>query len=354
MTAKRQLQIWAFGFAIFISFLYVFHGVMTPFVAGMLIAYFVDPIADRLEDWGLSRLWATSVITVLFFVLMIGLVSTILPILSTQILGFAERVPSYYEHLRTFTEPVISQIFSGVSDTNLKEMGATAASFTKQALDVVAKVIEKVLSGGAAIFDLISIIVLTPLVTFYMLRDWDVMVARIDGWLPRAHAKVIREQCTLIDETLAGFVRGQASVCLILGSFYAIGLTVLGLEFGLLVGLGAGIISFIPYFGTIVGFGVSIAIAVVQFGDWVQVAIVAGVFGVGQMLEGNFLTPKLVGEKVGLHPVWVIFALMAGGSLAGFTGILLAVPVAAVIGVLVRFGLKQYLNSAMYASKDTN
>ncbi|NVK17609.1 MAG: AI-2E family transporter [Methylocystaceae bacterium] len=350
MTPARQLQFWGLGFLVFILLLYLLNDVLTPFVAGMLIAYFVDPVADRLEEAGLSRTLATSVITVLFFMMSIGVLSLILPVLTTQVLGFAERVPSYYEYLRDFTEPFITQIFSDVSQQNLQDIGATAASVTKQAFDVIAKLLQRLISGGAAFFDLISILVLTPLVTFYMLRDWDVMVARIDGWLPRRHVGTIREQFTLIDQTLAGFVRGQASVCLILGSFYALGLSILGLEFGLLVGLGAGLISFIPYFGSIIGFGVSIAIALVQFSDWTQIAMVAGVFAIGQMVEGNFLTPKLVGEKVGLHPVWVIFALMAGGSLAGFTGVLLAVPVAAVIGVLVRFGLRQYLNSMLYKS----
>ncbi|MDV7340182.1 AI-2E family transporter [Terasakiella sp. A23] len=351
MTATRQLQIWGIGLLVFIALLYVLHDVLTPFIAGMLVAYFVDPVADKLEEWGLSRTWATSVITVVFFIVTLGLLSAILPILTSQIVGFAGRVPTYLDHLRSLSEPVINQLFSGVSESNLKEIGATAASFAQHAFNVTAKIFQRLISGGAALFDVISILVLTPLVTFYMLRDWDLLVARINGWLPVKHAPVIREQFVLIDQTLAGFVRGQASVCFILGTFYAIGLTILGLEFGLLVGLGAGLISFIPYFGSIVGFGVSIAIAVVQFSDPTQIALVAGVFAIGQVMEGNFLTPKLVGEKVGLHPVWVIFALMAGGSFAGFTGVLLAVPVAAVIGVLVRFALSQYLESALYSGQ---
>ncbi|WP_417841375.1 AI-2E family transporter [Terasakiella sp.] len=348
MNASKQFRIWGIGLLTFILLLYILSDVLTPFVAGMAVAYFVDPLADRLEEWGLSRLVATSVITVCFFILTIGVLSTLLPVLATQVIGFASRVPEYMDYVRNLAEPLIKDIFAGVSESDLKELGSTIASFAKQGLGVLGQVLKQVISGGVALVDIVSILVLTPLVTFYLLRDWDVMVARIDNWLPRKHADIIRDQFRLVDQTLAGFVRGQASVCLILGVFYAAGLSVLGLEFGLLVGLGAGLISFIPYFGSILGLGVSIAIALVQFDSWMDIAMVGGVFAIGQIIEGNFLTPKLVGEKVGLHPVWVIFALMAGGSLAGFTGVMLAVPVAAVIGVLVRFGLAQYMKSALY------
>ncbi|WP_135076798.1 AI-2E family transporter [Terasakiella sp. SH-1] len=354
MDATKQLRIWSFSLLVFIVLLYVLRDVLTPFVAGMAVAYFIDPLADKLEKWGLSRTAATSVITIAFFILTIGALSTLLPVLTSQIIGFAGRVPIYFDHLHAILEPVAKQIFSGASEADLKELGATAAGFAKQAFSVIGNLLQKLISGGAALFDVISILVLTPLVTFYLLRDWDLLVARIDHWLPRKHAPTIREQFRLIDETLAGFVRGQASVCLMLGTFYAVGLSVLGLEFGLLVGLGAGLISFIPYFGSILGFGVSISIALVQFSDMTQVGLVAGVFAIGQVLEGNVLTPKLVGEKVGLHPVWVIFALMAGGALAGFTGVMLAVPVAAIIGVLVRFGLAQYMKSALYTGNPTD
>ena len=256
--------------------------------------------------------------------------------------------------LQNFADPYIKQVFSDISDEDLKQIGANAAGFAKQALDVLTNLFKSIISGGAKVIDVASIMVLTPLVTFYLLRDWDLLVARIDGWLPRKSAPVIREQFSRIDETLAGFVRGQASVCLILGSFYATGLSIVGLEFGLLVGLGAGFISFIPYVGASIGLAVGFTIALVQFSDWMPIAIVVGIFLTGQTAESYVLTPKLVGERVGLHPVWLIFALMAGGSLAGFTGVLLAIPVAAIIGVLVRFGLAEYLKSALYTGEPTN
>lgn len=353
MNASRQLRFWSIGLLVFIGLLYILSDVLTPFVAGMAVAYFVDPLADKLEKWGLSRTWATSVITVCFFILTIGALSLLLPVLTSQVIGFASRVPFYFNHLHDAIEPFAKQLFAGLSDTDLKDLGTTAAGLAKQAFSVLGNLLKRIISGGVALFDIISILVLTPLVTFYLLRDWDLLVARIDGWLPRKHQPIIREQFARVDQTLAGFVRGQASVCLILGIFYAAGLSILGLEFGLLVGLGAGLISFIPYFGSILGFGVSVSIALVQFDDLLQVGLVAGVFMIGQAVEGNVLTPKLVGGKVGLHPVWVIFALMAGGSLAGFTGVMLAVPVAAVIGVLVRFALAQYMQSALYTGETT-
>lgn len=354
MDASKQLRIWGISLLVFILLLYVLRDMLTPFVAGMAVAYLVDPLADKLEKWGLSRTASTSVITVFFFIITLGVLSLLLPVLTSQIVGFAGRVPVYFDHIREVVEPFVRQLFSGVTESDIKSMGAGAAGFAKQAFGVAGNILQRVISGGAAVVDILSIIVLTPLVTFYLLRDWDLLVARIDGWLPRRHAPTIREQFKLVDQTLAGFVRGQASVCFILGTFYALGLSLIGLEFGLLVGLGAGLISFIPYFGTILGFGVSIAIALVQFNDLMHVGLVAGVFAIGQILEGNFLTPKLVGGKVGLHPVWVIFALMAGGTLAGFTGVMLAVPVAAIIGVLVRFGLAQYLMSGLYTDQSSD
>lgn len=349
MNTVGHVRIWLLAFLVFGLLVFLFQEILTPFIAGMAVAYFVDPIADRLEEWGLSRTLATTVLTIAFFILTLGALALLLPVLTAQILGFAGRVPLYFDHARTAIEPLIMEFFDGVTREDIKEMGGNLATFAQQGFNVVGKLIQHVINGGTALIDVMSILVLTPLVTFYMLRDWDVMVAQVNDWLPRHRAEVIREQLRLVDETLAGFVRGQASVCFILGTFYAVALSFLGLEFGLLVGLGAGLISFIPYFGSILGFGVSIAIALVQFsGDWMQIAMVAGVFVFGQAVEGNYLTPKLVGERVGLHPVWVIFALMAGGAVAGFTGVMLAVPIAAVIGVLVRFGLSQYLQSSLY------
>jgi predicted PurR-regulated permease PerM len=198
------------------------------------------------------------------------------------------------------------------------------------------------------LINLVSLLVITPVVAFYLLRDWDRIVIQIDSWLPRRYAETIREQVRAVDATLAGFLRGQGTVCLILAIYYGLGLSLAGLDFGLVIGLVAGLLSFVPYVGAIVGLLLSVGLALVQFDAWLPIAIVAAVFILGQVVEGNFLTPKLVGESVGLHPVWIIFALLAGGTLFGFVGLLLAIPAAAVIGVGVRFALDRYLVSAYY------
>ncbi len=351
MDASRQLKIWTISLLVFLTLLYVLRDVLTPFIAGMAVAYFIDPLADKLEEWGLSRALATTLITVGFFIVAIGGLSLLLPVLTKQVVGFAGRVPMYFDQLRELVEPIARQVFSNISEEDMKQIGTTAAGFAKQTFGVLHNLLQRIVSGGAAVINVVSLLVLTPLVTFYLLRDWDLLVARVDSWLPRKLAPVIREQFLAIDETLAGFVRGQASVCLTLGTFYATGLSLVGLEFGLLVGIGAGFISFIPYVGAAIGLSVGFGIALVQFSEWMPIAIVVGIFLTGQTAESYFLTPKMVGERIGLHPVWLIFALMAGGSLAGFTGVLLAVPIAAIIGVLIRFGLAQYLQSALYTGE---
>jgi predicted PurR-regulated permease PerM len=201
--------------------------------------------------------------------------------------------------------------------------------------------------------NLLSLVIVTPIVAFYLLTDWDRMVARLDSWLPRPHVETLRGLAREMDDAMAGFIRGQAVVCLLLGLFYAIGLSLAGLNFGLLIGLAAGILSFIPYVGSFIGFVLSISVAFVQFWpDWVHIAAVAAIFAAGQFIEGNFLSPKLVGNRVGLHPVWLMFALFAFGYLFGFAGLLMAVPLAAAVGVLTRFALRKYLSSPFYLGSE--
>jgi predicted PurR-regulated permease PerM len=237
------------------------------------------------------------------------------------------------------------------SGTNLP---ASLTDLATKAAGWLAGILASVLSGSLALVNVISIVVVTPIVAFYMLNDWDRMVAKVDGWLPRDHHDTIRRLAREIDEAMAGFIRGQGTVCLMLGFFYAVALSFAGLNFGLLIGLGAGFLSFIPYVGTIVGGVAAIGMALIQFWpDWLQIFIIAGIFAFGQFIEGNFLSPYLVGNRVGLHPVWLMFALFAFGYLFGFVGLLLAVPLAAAVGVLARFALQQYLKSPLYLGVPT-
>ena len=347
MTRETRLGFWLAAIAVAGGLVYVLSDVLMPFVAGMLVAYFLDPVADRLEAKGCSRTVATSLITAAFFVIVVALLLLLIPLLQGQVAGFASRVPKYVAALREHAGPLVEWLTESLADQE-GSLGDAAGGYAGQVLAWAGAVLQKIWSGGMAVLNLLSLALITPLVAFYLLRDWDRIVARIDALLPREQASVVREQVAEIDRTMAGFVRGQATVCLILGTFYGVGLTIVGLDFGLLVGLGTGLISFIPYFGMLVGLAVGFGIALAQFSEWVPIALVAGVFAIGQLIEGNFLTPKLVGEKVGLHPVWIIFALLAGGALFGFTGVLLSVPVAAAIGVLVRFAVGRYLGSALY------
>ena len=211
-----------------------------------------------------------------------------------------------------------------------------------------AKLLKGIINNGFALINLLSLLLITPVVAFYMLRDWDTFVKKVDNLLPRKSKNEIREQFKLIDKALSGFIRGQVSVCVILGAYYSFGLHIIGLELGLLVGFLAGLISFIPYVGSISGFLISIILAFAQFGDVTKIIEVVAVFMIGQFIEGNFLTPKLVGDNIGLHPVWVMFSLLAGGVLLGFLGLMIAVPVAAIIGVLTRYTINNYKKSSLY------
>ncbi len=341
----RSLRFWGIAALLFVVFLYLFRDILLPFVVGLGVAYFLDPIADRLQAVARSRTLAAILAMLGFYLLIFLFLLLFWPVLENQITAFAERVPDYLREVRETLVPYVTQLFAGFSPEIVGKIEAAAGAEAGKMLGWVGGIAERILSGGLALFNLISLLLITPIVIFYLLRDWDKIVRRVDGWLPKAQAEVIRGQLREIDHTLAGFVRGQAMVCVLLGLLYGIGLTLAGLDFGLVIGFGTGLISFIPYFGMLIGFVVGMTLALLQFSDWLPVAIVAGVFLAGQVIEGNFVTPKLVGERVGLHPVWVIFALFAGATVGGFLGLLLAVPIAAVIGVMGRFGVQRYLAS---------
>jgi len=275
----------------------------------------------------------------------------LVPLLQSQVVGLISRIPDLVETVRKLAEPQLERLQTDLGPADFQRLREAAGTYAGTIIEWITRALAGIWSGGVAFVRLLSLVVITPVVAFYLLRDWDRIVAYIDSLLPRASAPTIREQATKIDETIAGFVRGQASVCLVLAGYYALSLTLVGLQFGLLVGLGAGLISFIPYLGASDGIIVALAIAYAQYAEWTPIVVVAAIFLVGQVAESYVLTPKLVGDRVGLHPVWIIFALLAGGALFGFTGVLLAVPVAAMIGVLIRFGVLRYKESSLYESE---
>lgn len=352
MSSERKTFFWLVGFVIFAILLYALSSILAPFVAGLAVAYFFDPVADRLEKMGLSRGLAAGTLILSFLGLAAAVVVLLLPLLQAQIIGLSTIIPDLVDSLRGRMRPIVELLSENLSSDEIDNLKGAAESFIGDILSWLGKLLRGVWSGGMAIFNLLSLIVITPLVAFYLLRDWDKIVARFDHLLPRRSVETFHQQFRAIDDTIAAFVRGQASVCLVLALYYATGLTLAGLDFGLLVGLATGLLAFIPYVGASIGLISGVGIAFAQFADLQPVLIIAAIFIVGQTAESYILTPKLVGERVGLHPIWVIFALLAGGTLFGLTGVLLAVPMTAIIGVLIRFGVDQYLQSPFYDAGD--
>jgi predicted PurR-regulated permease PerM len=347
---RKQAVFWSIGALVLIAFFYIFSSILLPFLAGMAIAYFLDPVADRLERMGLSRVMATSVILGLFIIFFVVALAVIVPVLASQAGNFIEKLPATIARL----QQLISSIDLGFLQRYLGESGAASVQSSiegvlTQSLGFVTGILTSVWQSGMAFINLIGLLVVTPVVAFYMLLDWDRMVAKVDSWVPRDNVQTIRTIATDIDRAIAGFVRGQGTLCLILGILYGTALTIAGLNFGLLIGLFAGLVSFIPYVGSLSGLLLALIVAAVQFWpDWVMIVVIAVIFFAGQFIEGNILQPKLVGSSVGLHPVWLMFALFAFGALLGFIGLLIAVPAAAVVGVLVRFAISRYMASPLY------
>ena len=349
LSLRRQIRFWLIAAALFALFLYVFSDVLLPFLAGLALAYFLDPVADRLERLGLTRLMATVIILFAFLVLVVLGLVVLIPLLSSQLAEFAAHLPEYLMQLQSlvtsFNPEWLTRNF-GVDPSALSE---GLNSLLTSSVGILSSVFTSIWSSSVKLFSIASLFVVTPVVAFYMLLDWDRMVSVVDSWVPRDHVTSVRQIATDINSATAGFVRGQGTLCIILGAMYAVGLTLVGLNFGILIGLFAGLISFIPYVGSLTGLALSMGIAFVQFWpDWIMIALVACVFFVGQFIEGNILQPRLVGKSVGLHPVWLMFALFAFGALFGFVGLLVAVPAAAAIAVLIRFGISQYLESPLY------
>jgi len=344
LTPREQVGWWGAGLIAFLGLMYFLGGALAPYLLGMGMAYCLDPVADRLERWGLSRLMATLTIMFVAFLVFLFAVLLAIPFVAEQVSLLIAAAPGIFDGVREF----VNTRFPGLmAEGSALREGLASAQGKLQEWGLA--LTKSVLSGSLALLDIVLLVVIAPVVAAYLLYDWDNMVAKIDGWLPLDHKETIRDLARQVDATLASFMRGQLAVMAFLGTFYAVGLTLIGLDFSGAVGLFAGLISFIPFVGTILGGGLALAIAVFQFwGDWVWIGAVLGVFVAGQFIEGNFLTPNLVGSSVGLHPVVLMFALSAFGALFGFVGLLIAVPVAASLGVLARFSLGQYLQSRLY------
>lgn len=355
---------WAIAIISVALFLYLFSGVLMPFVAGIALGYLLDPVAEKLERIGLNRLGAALFILAVSIVVVVLALVFLGPILGHQLSAFVENLPKIVLRLQALVSDWSSKILEtswgsevaaklGLGSGNPGDIQKALGDFAGDAAKWLGGFAKSLLSGGAALVGILSLVVVTPVVAFYILVDWNHMIDSVKSLVPPRYLPDVSKLAGDVDAALAGFLRGQSLVCLFLGLWYGLGLTLIGLNYGFLIGISAGFLSFIPYVGSLSALVVSAIVALVQgWPDWTMLALALGVVASGQFLEGNVLSPKLVGESVGLHPVWLMFALLASGSLFGFTGLIVAVPVAAALGVLLRHFFTRYRQSPFYLGED--
>lgn len=349
MIIERNALFWLAVAVIVALLVHLLSPILLPFVIGLVLAYFVNPLVDAMSTRGVPR-WLSAVLILVLTIAAVALLCVFLiPVLVQQGVAFAEALPTELERLRLLVEEAARTHFGDKYPAVQKAVSDTMTQLTNALPSMAGSAGEMFMRGGSTAFSVVSAILIAPLVFFYALLDWPRLVAAIDTWLPRAQAPQIRALASEIDMRVSAFIRGQGIVCLILAAFYGLSLSAIGLSNGLLVGVMTGLAGFIPFAGWMLGLITATALAVVQFWpDAAHVALVPAVFLAGQALDAGVLGPNIVGTKVGLHPVWLIFALLAFSYLFGFLGLLVAVPVAAAIGVLVRFALRSYLGSTVY------
>jgi len=354
MTLQKQLGFWLVALVTFILLLWSLQAILLPFIAGFVLAYFLDPVADALERLGLPRILATLLILVLAVLAVVFVALLVVPVLADQALKLAQDLPDLLRALIAKFNEIAPQTLKDMVARSGADVQGSVGDIAGRVASWTATLLSSIWLGGMALVNVLSLLVVTPIVAFYLLADWDTLIAKVDALLPREHADEIRAIARDINKAMAGFIRGQGTVCLLLGIFYGAALSFAGLKFGLAIGFGAGLLSFIPFVGAIIGGVLAIGVGIVQFWpDMGNMVLIIGIFVAGQFIEGNFLSPKLVGGSIGLHPVWLMFALFAFGYVFGFVGLLLAVPMAAAAGVLVRYALNRYLKSSYYTGSPT-
>jgi predicted PurR-regulated permease PerM len=360
VSLQWQLLIWAAALAALLLALSLLGSAITPFATGIALGYLLDPVVRRLERLGLSRLAASVLILGVFIVTLALILVIVAPILGGQLIEFAARLPGYVMRLQALVVEEGSMLIEKYGGPWRKSFGLgesltvdqiqkSIGDFVGQGAQVLLHVVRSLASGGFAIFNFFSLLVVTPVVAFYILVDWEKMIAAIDSWLPLDHRATLRGLAAETNAAIAGFLRGQSLVALFLGFWYSIGLSVIGLDFGFLIGVIGGVLSFVPYVGSLTALVLSLGVGLVQ--GWPKLTLfflALAIVGVGQVLESYVISPTLVGKSIGLHPVWLMFALFAFGELFGFTGLLVAVPTAAALGVLARHLLDVYLASPLY------
>jgi predicted PurR-regulated permease PerM len=363
VSLERQVLFWAIAAAALLFVLYLLGSTITPFAAGIALGYLLDPVVLKLQRLGLNRLGASLLISAASALAVAIILILVAPILGNQLVAFSQRLPGYAVRLQQLAIDEGNALIAKYGGPWLQALGLkeqvsseqiqkSIGDFVGQGAQWLINGLKSVVSGGAALFNFLSLLIITPVVAFYILVDWDRMIAEIDSWLPLDHRDSLRKLAREMNDALAGFIRGQSIVCLFLGLWYSIGLTLIGLDFGFLIGALGGFLSFVPYVGSMTALVLSLGVALVQGWPSLELFFFAlAVVGVGQFLEGNVLSPKLVGESIGLHPVWLMFALLAFGQLFGFLGLLIAVPTAAAIGVVSRHLIALYLTSPFYRGR---
>lgn len=348
IPVSKQAAFYALAGLIVFTFIWIFKAVLTPFVLGVVIAYLLNPLVKGFSTKGLKRTTSSALIIFVFFLLMTIVVVLVAPIIAKESGQLIDAMPDYLDRIFKAVQPYTTWFQQSLGEDYITDAKTFVKENMSKILSVSGGIAGGVAAGGKALVGFVTTIVITPLVAFYMMREWPAIIKWGEDLIPRQNEKTIKDLFKQIDGKLSGFIRGQLSVAFLLGVIYAIALTVAGLNFGFLIGIAAGVLSIIPMVGSAIGLVVAVAVAWFQAGDPEYVFIIAAIFLGGQFIEGNILSPKLLGDSVGLHPLWILFALMAGGSLLGILGMLIAVPVAAVIGVLAGFALQEYKGSQIY------
>jgi predicted PurR-regulated permease PerM len=355
MNVARPLTFWIALFAVLIAAVVLLREILLPFVAGMVLAYLLDPLANRLERLGMNRLVATLAIIGLFIVVVVTVMVLAVPIIVTELADFVEYFPLYLRQLGDLASDPTRPWVRKVVGEGLRSAEQSISALTALGADWLTTFLRSVWSGGRALISVFSLAVVTPIVACYLVYDWNRMIAVVDRWVPPGRRNAVRALAREIDDTIMGFVRGQSTICLILAVFYSAALSVIGLKHGPLIGVAAGLISFVPYLGSLTGLVVSTCVAIAQFWpNWAVISLVPAIFLIGQFMADYILSPYLVGKRVHLNAVWLLFALFAFAYLFGFVGLLIAVPLAAAIGVLMRFAMSQYFASPIYAATATD
>jgi predicted PurR-regulated permease PerM len=350
MTLRNQVLVWAGFFVVTILLLWVFRSILLPFIVGMALAYLLNPLVNWMQRIRISRAIGSAIALFLVIALILSLFLMILPLVSTQVAGLVLRLPAYIRDLQALAQEWTPMLAEWLGPERAADLERSLTEMIGSGTQMLGSFTAQVAQSGITVLNTIAVLFITPVVAFYLLLDWDGMVKRIDDLLPRQHQTEIRGVLHQIDRSMAGVIRGQGGVIVVLCVYYSTSLWLVGLDFGIAVGLIGGLLSFVPYVGFIVGFALSLTIAAVQFWPemWVHFVIVLAIYGVGQFLEANVLYPKLVGQSIDINPVWLMFALFAFALLFGFVGLLLAVPLTAIAGVLTRYAVRKYQDSSLY------